>query len=241
MNSARIHPWVLPGCPKPNPHAPHPEKSSHLREVQASTTTRTCSPRSRRSRAVWLGVERGQTTPARNDGGQGGAEGGSGQEGVGIIADPQQEESPGVLEGGEDPRSGGEPRSGRRASRVLGFQVGEVSGARGGPKGQWGLTKMQACVSKPHRSTERSWGRRPSSCCTTGTMLKQVLSAAAGPGLARAPWGPGPGGTAQSALSGHSAAGPPGVGHRSTGLSPKRGWGLDPGLRDEELEGWTPV
>lgn len=34
---------------------------------------------------------------------------------------------------------------------------------------------MQACVSMPQRSTERSWGRASSSCRTAGTMLKQVL------------------------------------------------------------------
>ena len=35
---------------------------------------------------------------------------------------------------------------------------------------------MQAWVSMPQRSTERSWGRVSSSCCTAGTMLKQVLA-----------------------------------------------------------------
>lgn len=73
------------------------------------------------------------------------------------------------------PGQEGSHGSGRRASRVLGFQVGEVSGGEEVPRVSGGLTKMQACVSKPHRSTERSWGRASSSCCTTGTMLKQVL------------------------------------------------------------------
>lgn len=73
-------PWV----PQTQPTRTSPLRRAHLREVQASTTTWTCSPRSRRSRAVCWGRREVRTTPARNDGGLGGAEGGSGQEGCGL-------------------------------------------------------------------------------------------------------------------------------------------------------------
>ena len=51
---------------------------------------------------------------------------------------------------------------------------------------------------------------------------------AGGPGRpAQALWGPDPVGTAQSALSAHSAAGPPGMGAEERRSEPKRGFGLD--------------
>lgn len=49
------HSPALPGHPICTPCVPPPAGSAHLREEQASTTTWTCSPRSRRSKAVFWG------------------------------------------------------------------------------------------------------------------------------------------------------------------------------------------
>lgn len=60
--------WALPGSPIHTPGATPFEGPPHLREEQASTTTWTCSPRSRRSRVVFWGQREVRANPRQEQG-----------------------------------------------------------------------------------------------------------------------------------------------------------------------------